>query len=90
MGLPVLLERAYGVSEMWHSSVQDTSSLIEKVQHSIQQTTHGQIRDLSVEEVQGRVVVRGQAPSNHAKQLAFHAALALLPSDRFSGNITVM
>ncbi len=75
---------------MWHTSVQETSSLIEQVQHSIEQTTHGRIRDLSVEEVQGRVVVRGQAPSNHAKQLAFHAALELLPSHRFSGNITVI
>ncbi|CAN5908445.1 hypothetical protein BH23PLA1_BH23PLA1_11140 [soil metagenome] len=75
---------------MWLSSVKGTNSLIDQVQHSIEQTTHGQIRDLSVEEVQGRVVVCGQAPSYHAKQLAFQAALELLPSDRFSANITVV
>ena len=47
------------------------------------------IRDLAVEEVQGRVVVRGQVPSHHTKQLALHAALELVSSDRFSANITV-
>ncbi|RUL83795.1 phospholipid-binding protein [Tautonia sociabilis] len=55
----------------------------------MRQTTHGRIRDLAVEEVQGRFVVRGRVPSYHTKQLALYAALELLPSDRFDMNILV-
>jgi hypothetical protein len=42
-----------------------------------------------VEEVQGQVIVSGQAPSRHAKQLAMHGALELLSGDRFAENITI-
>ncbi|WP_233579088.1 phospholipid-binding protein [Tautonia sociabilis] len=66
-----------------------STSLLEQVEHSIRQTTHGRIRDLAVEEVQGRFVVRGRVPSYHTKQLALYAALELLPSDRFDMNILV-
>jgi hypothetical protein len=66
-----------------------SAALLQKVEHSIRQTTHGRIRDLAVEEVQGRYVVRGRVPSYHTKQLALYAALELLPSDRFDMNILV-
>ena len=55
----------------------------------VRQSTHGRIRDLSVEEVQGRVVVRGHVPSHHMKQLALQGALEILPGDRFAAKITV-
>jgi hypothetical protein len=64
-------------------------SLLQQVERLVRQTTHGRIRDLAVEEVQGRVVLRGQAPSHHTRQLALHAALKLLGSDRCCANITV-
>jgi hypothetical protein len=65
------------------------SPLIEKVEESLKRSTHGRIRDLTVEEVQGHVVVRGQAPSHHLRQIALHAALQLVASDRFRSMITV-
>ena len=48
-------------------------SLAQRVEHKIQQFTHGRIRNLVVEEVEGQVIVSGRAPSHHAKQLALHA-----------------
>jgi hypothetical protein len=64
-------------------------SLAEQVETRVRQLTHGRIRDLLVEEVQGRVMVRGHVPSHHTKQLALQGALELLSSDRCSTNITV-
>jgi len=63
--------------------------LAELVETRIRESTHGRIRNLKVEEVQGRVVVRGNVPSHHTRQLALHGALELLASDRFSAQITV-
>ena len=64
-------------------------SLISQVEARVRRTTHDQIRFLSVEEVRGQVIVRGLAPSYHAKQLALHGALELLPGDRVRADITV-
>jgi hypothetical protein len=64
-------------------------SLAQRVEHRIQQSTHGRIRNLVVEEVEGQVIVSGRAPSQHAKQLALHGALELLSGDRFAEKITV-
>lgn len=64
-------------------------SLAQRVENRIRQFTHGRIRNLVVEEVQGQVIVSGRAPSHHAKQLALHGALELLSSDRFAERITV-
>jgi hypothetical protein len=64
-------------------------SLIEQIEIRVRESTHGRIRNLSVEEVKGQVVVRGQVPSHHTRQLALHGALELLSSDRFSSMITV-
>jgi len=64
-------------------------TLREQVESRVRQFTHNRIRNLTVEEVQGCVVVRGQVPSYHTKQLALHGALELVSGDRFSSNITV-
>ncbi len=64
-------------------------SLIHEVETRVRQSTHGRIRNLSVEEVGGQVVVRGQVPSHHTRQLALHGALELLSGDQFSALITV-
>ncbi len=64
-------------------------SLVWKVRARVLQTTYGRIRNLEVEEVQGRVEVRGRVPSHHMKQLVFHGALELVSGDRFSSKITV-
>lgn len=65
-------------------------SLVERVESKVRQLTHGRIRNLVVEEIHGQVVVSGQAPSRHAKQLALHGALELLSGDRFAERITVV
>jgi hypothetical protein len=64
-------------------------SLTQQVESRVLQTTYGRIRNLSVEEVQGRVVLRGHVPSHHTKQLALQGALEIISGDRFSANITV-
>jgi hypothetical protein len=64
-------------------------SLAERVETKVRQFTHGRIRNLVVQEVQGQVIVSGQVPSRHAKQLALHGALELLSGDRFAERITI-
>ncbi len=66
------------------------SSLVERVESKVRQLTHGRIRNLVVEEIHGQVVVSGQVPSRHAKQLALQGALELLSGDRFAERITVV
>jgi hypothetical protein len=65
-------------------------SLAQQVESNVRQFTHGRIRNLVVEEVQGQVIVSGQVPSWHAKQLALHGALELLSGDCFAEKITVV
>jgi hypothetical protein len=64
-------------------------TLLEQVASRIRETTHGRIRGLAVEEEQGRLIVRGQVPSYHTKQLALQGALELLSGDRLQAEITV-
>jgi osmotically-inducible protein OsmY len=65
-------------------------TLAQQVETRVRESTHGRIRNLEVEENQGHVMVRGQVPSHHTKQLALQGALELLSGDRFSSNITVV
>jgi hypothetical protein len=65
------------------------STLAQRVETKVRQSAYGRIRNLVVEEIQGLVVVSGQAPSRHAKQLALHAALELLSSDCLAERITI-
>jgi hypothetical protein len=64
-------------------------SLAQQVEAKIRQFTHNRIRNLVVREEKGQVIVSGQVPSRHAKQLALHGALELLSGDCFSEKITV-
>jgi hypothetical protein len=64
-------------------------TLSEMVAARVRESTHNRIRNLSVEEIQGRFVVGGQVSSQHMKQLALHGALELLSGEQFSSNITV-
>jgi hypothetical protein len=67
----------------------ENPTLIQQIEARVRESTHGRIRNLTVEEVKGLVVVRGQAPSHHTRQLALQGALELLSGDRFSSMITV-
>ena len=64
-------------------------SLAQQVEAKVRQLTHGRIRNLVVKEEEGQVIVSGQVPSRHAKQLAMHGALEILSGDCFSEKITV-
>ena len=64
-------------------------TLAQQVESRVRKFTHNRVRNLRVEEVQGRVVVGGQVPSHHTKQLALQGALELLSGDRFCSTITV-
>jgi hypothetical protein len=63
--------------------------LARRVEQSVRQRLVGRIRGLAVEEVQGRVVVRGEVHSQHAKQLVLMAALEVLPGSQLDACITV-
>ena len=66
-----------------------TVSLVEMVEARVRLSTHNRIRNLSVEEVEGRFVVVGQVSSQHMKQLALHGALEILSGEQFAAQITV-
>jgi hypothetical protein len=66
------------------------SSLVEQVETRVRLLTHGRIRNLVVEESMGQVVVTGQVPTRHTKQLAMQGALELLSSECFRERITVI
>jgi hypothetical protein len=74
---------------MTSDDLDNEPSLAERVETKVRQFTHGRIRNLVVEEIQGQVIVSGQVPSRHAKQLALHGALELLSGDRFADEITI-
>lgn len=72
------------------STTSNLVDLVQQIENRVRESTHGRIRNLTVEEVQGRFVVAGQVPSHHTKQLALHGALELLSGDRFASKITVI
>jgi hypothetical protein len=74
---------------MFADGLDTVHSLAKRVEARVRQSTHGRIRNLVVEEVQGQVVVSGQAPSRHAKQLAMQGALELLSGEMFAEKITI-
>ena len=65
------------------------ATLLEQVATRVRASTHNRIRNLSVAEEQGRVIVGGRVPSHHTRQLALQAALELLATDRFQLNLIV-
>jgi hypothetical protein len=65
------------------------SSLVHQVETRVRDLTHGRIRNLVVEERDGRIFVSGQVPSRHIKQLAFHGVLEMISGERFSEEITI-
>lgn len=66
-----------------------SQTLAQLVECRILQSTHGRIRDLRVEEVQGQLVARGCVPSHYTRQLALQGALELISGERFRSQITV-
>jgi hypothetical protein len=74
---------------MFADGLDTVLSLAKQVEARVRQSTHGRIRNLVVEEVKGQVVISGQAPSRHAKQLAMQGALELLSGEMFAEKITI-
>jgi hypothetical protein len=74
---------------MSFENLEATAGLAQRVERNVRQTAYGRIRNLAVEVIRGQVVVSGQAPSRHVKQLALHGALELLSSDCFAERITI-
>jgi len=68
----------------------DPPSLAEQVATHIHRSAHGRIRNLTVEENKGTLIVRGETSTWHAKQLALQGVLEVLPGGRFSERITVV
>jgi hypothetical protein len=63
--------------------------LTERVADRVLESTYGRIRGLAVEEVKDEIVVRGDVPSHHMRQLALEGALTLVPVERCRPIITV-
>ncbi len=74
---------------MSFENLETTTRLAQRVERNVRQTAYGRIRNLVVEVIQGQVVVSGQAPSRHVKQLALQGALELLSSNCFAEKITI-
>lgn len=72
-----------------YTPVETRKTLSELVASRVKASTHGRIRNLSVHEVKGMVVVRGHVPSHHTKQMALHGALEVLSGEQMSAEITV-
>jgi hypothetical protein len=89
LGSCYLMLKSLEIGNMIADGVDAAQSLAKRVETNVRQAAHGRIRNLVVEEIQGQVVVSGQAPSRHAKQLALQAALELLSSTMFSEKITI-
>jgi hypothetical protein len=64
-------------------------SLTEQIERLVRQLAHDRIRDLTVREDDGRILIRGQAPTYYTKQMAMHGALQLVSGDRLRAEITV-
>jgi hypothetical protein len=64
-------------------------SLVEQVETQVREATHGSIRGLDVREDRGRIRIRGQAPSQYARQLALCGALQFLSGEQLRAEITV-
>lgn len=69
--------------------LQGSPTLLERIESSVRVSTSDRVRELVVEEVDGRVVLSGRAPNRHTKQLALHAALELISGDGFRECIVV-
>lgn len=70
-------------------AVASSPNLIDLVEARVRESTHNRIRNLSVEEIEGRFVVAGQVASQHMKQLALQGALEVLSGEQFAARITV-
>lgn len=68
----------------------ESTPLTERVADLVRRSTYGRIRNLEVEETQGRVEVRGEVRTWHSKQLALQAALEMLSGDRLRERIVVV
>jgi hypothetical protein len=64
-------------------------SMQHELEQHIARRTGRRVRNLRVEVGPGRVVLRGRATSYYVKQLAQHAARALLPEVPLENRITV-
>jgi hypothetical protein len=64
-------------------------TLAQRIESRVRQFTHGRIRNLVVEEIHGQVIISGEAPSRHTKQLALQGALELLSGEQFAERITI-
>ena len=74
---------------MSFENLEMSTGLAERVERNVRQTAYGRIRNLVVEVIHGQVVVSGQAPSRHVKQLALQGALELLSGECFAERITI-
>ena len=68
----------------------ESTPLAQQVAEQVLRCTYGRIRNLSVEESKGKVVVSGEVRTCYSKQLALQAALELLSGDRIRERIVVV
>ena len=64
-------------------------SLLRMIEDRIRLTTGNRVRGLMIDEVGGRVRIRGQAPTRQTKQQALMAVLEFLSGDELQEQIVV-
>jgi hypothetical protein len=67
----------------------DVSAPPRDLQRRVLSRTGWRVRDLRIELNGGRAILRGQATTTHARQLAEHAAQEMLPDVRLENAIQV-
>jgi hypothetical protein len=66
------------LTETTSEQEQETVTLIQALERQIVQRTWGRLHQLAVEQIEGRLIVRGCAPSYYVKQLTIQAVLETL------------
>lgn len=65
-------------------------SLLERIERYVHSRTSGMVRDLQVEEHDGRVVISGRSSTYYVKQLATHGAQAAATGIDLRNEVQVM
>ena len=64
-------------------------ALIERIEHFVQVRTNGMVRDLTVDVLDGEIILTGRTGTYYNKQLATHAVLNSFKDVALTNNIEV-
>ncbi|MBX7167275.1 MAG: BON domain-containing protein [Pirellulales bacterium] len=86
---PYAAARAVAPAQPAVPDVADEDSLSDRVEQAVKSRTGGRVRGLRVEVCRDEVLLSGECPSFHCKQLAQHAARTVVGKLRLTNRIEV-